>query len=94
MKNVSKGRIKRAVWSINTKAFKGYHYAPFPVELVTTPIKACTKEGDTVLDIFCGSGTVGVACNELNRNFIGVDLNEDFIRIAKERINNNLNVSA
>ena len=51
-KNIHKGRIKRAVWSINTKPFKGGHFAPFPTELVKTPIQSCCPENGIVLDIF------------------------------------------
>ena len=87
-KNSNLGRIKRAVWNINTKAFNGYHYAPFPEQLVETPILACSKDGDTVMDIFMGSGTVGVVCKRLKRNFIGIELNEDYIKLAEERIAN------
>ena len=86
LKNSQNGRIKRAVWSINTKPFKGYHYAPFPEELVRIPILACTDEGGTVLDPFMGSGTTGVVAKKLKRNFIGIELNADYIEIAKDRI--------
>lgn len=86
LKNSQKGRIKRAVWSISTKAFKGCHYAPFPEELVKTPILACTKECDVVLDCFMGSGTTGVVASRLNRKFIGMELNPEYIGIAKKRI--------
>lgn len=86
LKNVHKGRIKRAVWSINTKPFKGYHYAPFPEDLVKTPILACTAEGDIVLDPFSGSGTTAVVAKKLNRNYIGMDLNEAYVDIACERL--------
>lgn len=86
LKNIHKGRIKRAVWSINTKPFKGYHYAAFPEELVKTPILACTAEGGIVLDPFSGSGTTAVVAKKLNRNYIGMDLNEAYVDIAKKRI--------
>lgn len=86
LKNVHKGRIKRAVWSINTKPFKGYHYAAFPEELVKTPILACTSEGDIVLDPFSGSGTTAVVAKKLNRRYIGMDLNEAYVDIAENRI--------
>ena len=86
LKNTHKGRIKRAVWSINTKPFKGYHYAAFPEELVKTPILACTTEGDIVLDPFSGSGTTAVVAAKLNRNYIGMDLNESYVNISKKRI--------
>ena len=85
-KNNDKGRIKRAVWSINTKPFKGGHFAPFPEELIETPIKSCCPENGIVLDIFMGSGTTGVVAKKLNRNFIGIELNEEYIKIAKNRI--------
>ena len=86
LKNADKGRIKRAVWSIPTKPFKGCHFAPYPESLVESPIRACCPEGGTVLDPFMGSGTTGVVCKRLNRNFIGIDLNPNFIEIATERI--------
>lgn len=85
-KNNHKGRIKRAVWSINTKPFKGSHFAPFPTELIKTPILACCPPDGIVIDIFMGSGTTGVVAKELGRNYIGIELNEEYIRIANERI--------
>ena len=51
-------------------------------------IKTYTNEGETVLDFTCGSGTTGVACRNLNRNFIGIELDETYFNIAKERIEN------
>ena len=47
-----------------------------------------TNEGDLVLDNCMGSGTTGVACKELGRNFIGIELNPKYLEIAKKRINN------
>ena len=47
-----------------------------------------TNEGDLVLDSFMGSGSTGVACKKLNRNFIGIELDENYFNIAKERIEN------
>ena len=58
----------------------------FPVELPETCILLSSKENDTVLDMFMGSGTTGVACVNTNRNFIGIELNKDYFEIAKERI--------
>ena len=86
LKNAHKGRVKRAVWSINTKPFKGYHYAAFPEELVKTPILACTTEGGIVLDPFSGSGTTAVVAKKMNRHYIGMDLNESYVDIACERL--------
>ena len=72
----------------NLGRINGYHYAPFPEQLVETPILACSKDGDTVMDIFMGSGTVGVVCKRLKRNFIGIELNKEYIKLAEERIAN------
>lgn len=88
LKNSDKGRIKRAVWSINTKPFKGCHYAPYPIELVETPIKSCCPCGGIVLDPFVGSGTTAVACKKLNRNYIGFEISKEYCEIAEKRIIN------
>lgn len=79
-------RVKRSVWKIPVKPFKGAHFATFPPDLVTTPILACTNEGDTVLDPFMGSGTVGLVCQKLNRRFIGIDINPDYVEMARNRL--------
>ena len=50
-------------------------------------IRNSSKEGETVLDPFMGSGTTGVACGKLNRKFIGIEIAEDYFNMAKERIN-------
>lgn len=86
LKNVHRGRIKRTVWSINTKPFKGYHYAAFPEDLVRTPILACTDEGGIVLDPFSGSGTTAIVAKKLNRQYIGMDLNPEYVDMARERL--------
>ena len=49
-------------------------------------IKTYTNEGETVLDFTMGSGTTGIACKNLNRDFIGIELDENYFNIAKERI--------
>ena len=63
-------------------------HSGFPVELPETCILLSTKEGDTVLDCFMGSGTTGVACKKLKRDFIGIELNPDYLDISKNRIEN------
>ena len=78
---------KRSVWSVATKPYKGAHFAVFPTELITPCILAGSKEGDTVLDPFFGSGTTGYVCESLNREWIGVELNNDYVPLQKERIN-------
>lgn len=62
------------------------HPTQKPVELMEYLVKTYTNEGDTVLDFTMGSGTTGVACKNLNRNFIGIELDEKYFNIAKERI--------
>lgn len=64
------------------------HPTQKPVPLFEYLIKTYTNEGDTVLDNVMGSGTTGVACKNLNRNFIGMELDEEYFKIAKERIEN------
>ncbi len=59
-----------------------------PVALMEYLIKTYTNEGETVLDFTMGSGTTGVACKNLNRNFIGIEKDEKYFEIAKQRINN------
>jgi len=81
-------RNKRDVWTINTKPFKGAHFAVMPEALVEPCILAGSEEGDTVLDPFTGSGTVAVVANRLGRNFVGTELNPEYAEIAKERIIN------
>lgn len=63
------------------------HKAEFPTLLVETILTNFTKEGDTVLDPFMGSGTVGQVCKQLNRNFIGVELLPKYYEYAKEALN-------
>lgn len=80
------GRNKRDVWFIPTASFKGAHFAVMPEKLVEPCILAGTKQGDTVLDPFTGSGTVGVVANRHGRNFVGVELNPQYAEIANQRI--------
>ena len=62
------------------------HPAPFPEELVETLMINVTDEGDVVLDPYFGSGTVGVVAQKFNRKFIGIELNEEYIDVAKKRL--------
>ena len=66
----------------------GLHPTQKPVALMEYLIKTYTNEGETVLDFTMGSGTTGVACKNLNRNFIGIELDEAYFKIAEERIAN------
>ena len=63
------------------------HPTQKPVELMKWCIEKVSKPGDTILDPFMGSGTTGVACVNTNRNFIGIELDEGYFKIAQDRIN-------
>lgn len=65
---------------------RGFHPTQKPVPLLEYLIKTYTQEGDTVLDFTMGSGTTGLACKNLNRNFIGIELDDKYFEIAKGRI--------
>jgi len=79
------GRNKRSVWTITTKPFKDAHFAVFPPKIPELCIKAGSKEGDTVLDPFFGSGTTGWVAQRLGRKWIGIELNAEYIKIAEKR---------
>lgn len=76
---------KTDVWTINTSQYKGAHFAVFPTKLPEICIKAGSRVGDTVLDPFMGSGTTAETAVRLGRKWEGVELNEDYIKIIKER---------
>ena len=79
------------IWQINaaiSKKDRNGHPAPFPVQLAQDHTVSWSNEGDVVLDCFMGSGTTGVACVNTNRNFIGIELDEKYFEIAKDRIEN------
>jgi len=79
-------RNKRDVWTIATKPFKGAHFAVMPEALVEPCLLAGSAEGDTVLDPFTGSGTVAVVALKHRRNFVGTELNPEYVSIAEARI--------
>lgn len=83
-------RSSRSVWTIPVGAGSPGHAAPFPTALVKPCVLASTKEGDIVLDPFAGSGTVGVVCQELNRGFIGIELINANVDIARKRLNSKI----
>jgi len=72
----------------------GLHPTQKPVALMSYLIKTYTNEGETVLDNCMGSGTTGVACVNLNRNFIGIEMDENYFNIAQTRINNAIALKA
>jgi DNA modification methylase len=79
-------RNKRSVWTINTKPFAEAHFATMAPELAETCIKAGCPEGGTVLDPFGGAGTTGLVADQLQRSAVLVELNPEYIAIARRRI--------
>lgn len=79
-------RNKRSVWVINTKPFKGAHFAVMPEALVEPCVIASSQHNDLVLDPFTGSGTVAVVAMRHGCDFIGAELNADYAEIARRRI--------
>jgi site-specific DNA-methyltransferase (adenine-specific) len=80
------GRNKRTVWSIPLGKFRGAHFAVFPEQLVEPCIRAGSPPGGIVLDPFCGAGTVAAVASRLRRNFLGIELNEHYVRLAQKRL--------
>lgn len=79
-------RSPKSVLKINKQSQTNVHPTQKPVALLEYLIKTYTNENDTVLDFTMGSGSTGVACKNLNRNFIGIELDTDYFNIAKKRI--------
>jgi site-specific DNA-methyltransferase (adenine-specific) len=81
-------RYPSSIQEFNNRASgdRGMHPTQKPVALMEYLIKTYTNENETVLDFTMGSGTTGVACKNLNRNFIGIELDQDYFEIAKKRI--------
>jgi len=78
-------RNKRSVWTLSGQPCKEAHFAVFPIELPELCLLAGCPEGGTVLDPFAGSGTTGLACLKNNRQFVGIELNPEYIQIASGR---------
>lgn len=90
MKKFNNGKQMRNLWQMSAplaeeKKF-GKHPTQKPVELLTRIILASTKEYDLVLDPFCGSSTTGVASILLNRKYVGIDFEEEYLHLSKKRI--------
>jgi site-specific DNA-methyltransferase (adenine-specific) len=95
MKKMNQGKQMRNVWEISSppaeeKKF-GKHPTQKPVELLKRIVLASTKEGDLVLDPFCGSSTTGVAAVLLKRKYVGIDLEEEYLDLSKKRLEEIIN---
>lgn len=90
MKELNNGKQMRSVWEIplTPKREKSYGYHPTqkPLALLDRCILSASNPGDVVLDPFCGSGTTGVSAIKLGRNFIGIDIENEFINLTHERL--------
>lgn len=80
------GRNKRSVWNVATTPFKDAHFACFPEALIEPCILAGCPVGGTILDPFFGAGTSGLVAERFGRNTIGIEINPDYVDIAKRRL--------
>lgn len=92
MKEINDNKQMKDVWILNLpkKEEKKYgkHPTQKPLALLERIILASTKENDLVLDPFNGSGTTGLACAKLNRKYIGIDINQDYLNLSIKRYSN------
>jgi DNA modification methylase len=83
---------KRDVWTVCTSPEPEAHFACFPQKLIVDCIKAGCPENGTVLDPFMGSGTTAVVARKLNRNYIGFELNPEYVKIADAKLKRELGI--
>ncbi len=76
----------RDVWHISTKPYHKAHFATFPPDLIEPCILAGSKKGDTVLDPFNGSGTTGLVSIKHHRDYVGCELNPEYVKLTNERL--------
>jgi DNA modification methylase len=86
-------RNLRDVWFISPKPYRGAHFAVFPEKLVEPCVLAGSKPSDVILDPFCGSGTTGVVALRHKRYFIGIELNPEYVEMARTRIDDSIEPS-
>jgi len=79
-------RNKRDIWNVQCRPFRGAHFAVMPEALVEPCILSGCPEGGVCLDPFMGAGTVGAVAKRLKRNYLGFELNPDYVKIAEDRI--------
>lgn len=74
------------MWTVTTKPYKGAHFATYPPDLIEPCILAGSRVGDTVLDPFNGSGTTGAVAIKHHRDYIGIELNPDYLALTEKRL--------
>lgn len=79
-------RQLRTVWDINAKPYREAHFATFPPELVVNPVRLCSRPGEWILDPFSGSATTGEVAVANGRNYVGVEINPEYVEISKKRL--------
>ena len=79
-------RNRRSVWTLPTHPYRGAHFATFPPELIRPCVKAGCPVGGVVIDPFMGAGTTGLVAAEEGRRFIGIELNKQYLKLARKRI--------
>ena len=79
-------RNKRTVWTVSTNGYKGAHFAVFPEKLIEPMVKAGCPPDGIVFDPFMGSGTVALVARNNGRNYLGCELNSDYVILANERL--------
>lgn len=79
-------RNKRSVWTIPTQPYAEAHFAVFPPDLIVPCIKAGSRPGDVVLDPFFGSGTTGEVSLRLEREYVGFEINPEYVKLAEKRL--------
>lgn len=80
------GRNIRTVWDVNIQSYTGAHFATFPPALVEPCVALGSRPGDLILDPFLGSGTTAEVALKMQRRFVGVELNPDYVDIAERRL--------
>jgi site-specific DNA-methyltransferase (adenine-specific) len=96
MKELNGGKQMTDVWTgaLTPQSEKhfGKHPTQKPTYLLERIIQAASKQGDWVLDPFCGSGTTGGVAAQKSRNFVGIDISDEYIELSRNRINHEMNV--
>jgi site-specific DNA-methyltransferase (adenine-specific) len=89
-KEINGGKQLRNMWDIPMTPLRekehGKHPSQKPIEVVGRLVRCCTNKGDSIIDPFCGSGTVPVVAKGLGRKYLGIDSNEEYVHLAKRRL--------